>query len=387
MCNNQLLNPSKLPTSHQRNRSRISIPIIPENTNDIDLSQRRRANRKRLNGISHTDLRQHATRGGGVDTRLHAGGDAGAIVDAGETVLHAVCFFQACSVALGVLQRVRDLLSVRCIAGRGWVVRIRLGDKVRLQPQIQRFGNLQPRRVNIRNDNGGEVLRSSQRTGQKQTDSTRPENQRRRSLAQLLRELNLLPRRRMRAPNRMQTNRQRLHKRTTGIRNIFRQLMTHLRRMVGELHQRPVEMRKHLCAASELHLGADVVPACAAEDALPAGKADFQRDTVAYLERGDVGAEGCDCAGGFVAEAHGFADDEVAIAAVGVVVEVGAAEAGCADGDLDFCAGGRGEVSGFLFFVRVSLCLILLGCRTMRRSLAPWRTSAFVVDCVTVILI
>jgi hypothetical protein len=46
-----------------------------------------------------------------------------------------------------------------------------------------------------------------------------------------------------------------------------------------------------------------------------------------------------------VAEAHGLAHDEVAIAAVVVVVEVRAAETGCADGDLDFGAGGRGDGS------------------------------------------
>jgi hypothetical protein len=44
-----------------------------------------------------------------------------------------------------------------------------------------------------------------------------------------------------------------------------------------------------------------------------------------------------------VAETHWLAHDEVAIAAVGVVVQVGAAEAGGCDGDLDVCAGWSGN--------------------------------------------
>jgi hypothetical protein len=65
------------------------------------------------------------------------------------------------------------------------------------------------------------------------------------------------------------------------------------------------------------------------------------------LEGCYFGADGCDYAGGFVAETHRCADDEVAIAAVGVVVQVGAAEAGGCDGDLDVGAC-RGRDGAFL---------------------------------------
>lgn len=97
-------------------------------------------------------------------------------------------------------------------------------------------------------------------------------------------------------------------------------------------------MGEGLCGRAELHLRADVVAALFAEAALAAGEADFEGDSVADFEGCYFGADGCDCASGFVAETHWRAHDEVAIAAVGVVVQVGAAEASGCDGDLDVCA-------------------------------------------------
>jgi hypothetical protein len=49
-----------------------------------------------------------------------------------------------------------------------------------------------------------------------------------------------------------------------------------------------------------------------------------------------------------VAQGHGLAHEDVAVAEVPVVVQVGAAEAGAADGDLEVCWGGCGEGAGFL---------------------------------------
>lgn len=111
--------------------------------------------------------------------------------------------------------------------------------------------------------------------------------------------------------------------------------------MVGTFHEGAVEVGEEFRAAAELHLWADVIASLLAKGALTAGKPNFERDAVAHGVSGYSGADGCDDAGGFVAEAHGLAHHEVAIAAMGVVMQVGAAEAGSADGNLDFGAGWR----------------------------------------------
>jgi hypothetical protein len=49
-----------------------------------------------------------------------------------------------------------------------------------------------------------------------------------------------------------------------------------------------------------------------------------------------------------VAERHGLAHDDVAIAVVPVVVQVGAAEAGATDADLEVCGVGGEDGAGFL---------------------------------------
>lgn len=87
-------------------------------------------------------------------------------------------------------------------------------------------------------------------------------------------------------------------------------------------------MGHRLGTGAEPHRAADIVPPGAAECALVAGEADFEGDGVAWLEVGDVGADGCDDARRLVAEGEGFADENVAVAEVRKVVQVGAAEAG-----------------------------------------------------------
>jgi len=70
---------------------------------------------------------------------------------------------------------------------------------------------------------------------------------------------------------------------------------------------------------------------------------------------------------------------------VGVVVQVGAAEAGALDGDLDFVCGGGGEVASLLWVMLV-LCGSCIGMvpggLTIRRSLAPWRTLAWTLEAI-----
>lgn len=118
--------------------------------------------------------------------------------------------------------------------------------------------------------------------------------------------------------------------------------------MIHPFLQRPLEMRETLPTAPELDIFADVVASLLAAFALLAGEADFEGDFVAGLEGGDGGAHGGDDAGGFVAEGEGLADEDVAVAEVGVVVEVAAAEACGGDVDLDFVGGGWGDLTGFL---------------------------------------
>lgn len=77
--------------------------------------------------------------------------------------------------------------------------------------------------------------------------------------------------------------------------------MTHIRGVVGKLHQRAVKVRVDFGAASEFHLRADVIAALLAEGASATREADFHGYAVADLESGYVGADGCDGAGGLVA--------------------------------------------------------------------------------------
>lgn len=63
---------------------------------------------------------------------------------------------------------------------------------------------------------------------------------------------------------------------------------------------------------------------------------------------GDLAADGGDSAGGFVAEGERLADLDVAVAEVGEVVQVGAAEACGADLDEDVGGGKLGESAFFL---------------------------------------
>jgi hypothetical protein len=107
-------------------------------------------------------------------------------------------------------------------------------------------------------------------------------------------------------------------------------------------------MRKRLGRAAELHAATDIVPSLVAVLAALAGKTDLEGDAVAGAQGGDAIADGEDGAAGLVAEGERLADEDVAVAEVVEVVQVGAAEAGGLYGYLDFVAAGGGEVSGFL---------------------------------------
>lgn len=121
--------------------------------------------------------------------------------------------------------------------------------------------------------------------------------------------------------------------------------MTPPRRVIHHLLQRPLRMRIRLRGAAEPHAGTDIIPPLPTPLAFFARLAHLQRDLISYLPliRGHRGSDSHDDAGGFVAEGQGFADEDVAVAEVSVVVEVRAAEAGCVDCDLQVRGGGAGE--------------------------------------------
>lgn len=125
--------------------------------------------------------------------------------------------------------------------------------------------------------------------------------------------------------------------------------MAVLRRMVHPFLQRPLVMRPAPRRTPEPHLPADVVSSLLAAIALVAGDADFQCHAISGLEvdSRDGGANAHDHAGGFMAEGQGLLDGDVADAEVPVVVEVGAADGGGADFDLEL--GGRGRWKGTRF--------------------------------------
>ena len=76
-----------------------------------------------------------------------------------------------------------------------------------------------------------------------------------------------------------------------------------------------------LCGTAEAHVLAEVVAALGAVGAVVAHDTCLDRDALADDEVLDTGANGGDDACSFVAEDEGRLDDEVAVAAVGVVVD------------------------------------------------------------------
>lgn len=125
--------------------------------------------------------------------------------------------------------------------------------------------------------------------------------------------------------------------------------MTPPRPLHHHLLQRPLRVRRPaLGRAAKLHAAADVVAPRAAELARAARQADLERDAVAGGERRDLGPDGLHDAGGLVAEGQRLEHEDVAVAEVVVVVQVGAAEAGGGDLDEDGGGGERGDGAGFL---------------------------------------
>lgn len=133
--------------------------------------------------------------------------------------------------------------------------------------------------------------------------------------------------------------------------------MTPLGWVINPLLQRSLEMRETFCRTPKLHVLADIVASLFAAVAGIARHADFQGNAIADGEVGDGRADSGDDAGGLVAQGQGLADEDVAVAVVGVVVEVAAAEAGAVNCYLDFGCRGGGQVAGFLGLVSILFCV------------------------------
>lgn len=89
--------------------------------------------------------------------------------------------------------------------------------------------------------------------------------------------------------------------------------------MVDPVLERTLEMRERLRRAAESHALADVIPALFTQVACLTRQANLERYAVADFECADFRTDGCDLAGGLVAQCHRFFYQDVAIS---VVVEV-----------------------------------------------------------------
>lgn len=129
------------------------------------------------------------------------------------------------------------------------------------------------------------------------------------------------------------------------------QLVDEARRVGDDLLQGALGVGEGLGGTAEGHGAADVVAALAAQLARLAREADLEGDVVAGLQQvrlSHSGADGRDDAGRLVAQGQGLFDEDVAVAVVAEVVQVGTAEAGGLDGDEDVVGGEIGEGSFFL---------------------------------------
>lgn len=125
-------------------------------------------------------------------------------------------------------------------------------------------------------------------------------------------------------------------------------LVTPLGRVVDALLQRALEVRKRLCRAAEAHAAADVVAAVVAVLACVARDADLESNAVTRGQVLDSRADRYYSAAGLVAQRQGLLDNDVAVAVVVEVVQVGAAEASRLNSDLHLGSIGGGQIAVLL---------------------------------------
>lgn len=96
--------------------------------------------------------------------------------------------------------------------------------------------------------------------------------------------------------------------------------------MIDLFLQSPLEMGECLSTAPETHIGANVVTTFLTPLTFLARQSDFECYSVAWLEIRHRGANSGNDSGRFMAETERFANEDVAVAEVGVVVQIAAAE-------------------------------------------------------------
>jgi hypothetical protein len=106
--------------------------------------------------------------------------------------------------------------------------------------------------------------------------------------------------------------------------------------MVNPLLQRALKMRKRLCRTPKSQRLADVIPSLLTDLALETWEANLEGYSVPDPKVGDCGANCCDNARGFMAKGKRFLDDNITVAVVIKVVQVGTAETRSFDCDLNF---------------------------------------------------
>lgn len=299
---NFVLDPLENLVLQQLERCRVCKTIVSEHADKINFSERSSTNRQRLHGRSHANLDQHATRRGRIDACLDTRRDTRAVVHAREPVRHAMGLLDQVSGFLCRLQRIGRLF---CLGRILWRRRSRgAGDEGRFQTQVKGFCDLESACVDIGDDDTGKVLRYGERRGEEEAHGSSAEDERGCLLVQTAGQLDVLLGRRTRAAHGMQADGKRLGERTAQERDIVRQLMAHVLRVVGDLHQRAIKVREDFGARPEPHVDAEVVAVLFAEEASAAGDTDLERDAVADAQRFHVWADGRHDTRGLVARNH-----------------------------------------------------------------------------------
>lgn len=124
--------------------------------------------------------------------------------------------------------------------------------------------------------------------------------------------------------------------------------MTPLGRVVDELLKSSLSVREGLGRAAKLHALADVVSANGTQVTGLTWLADLERNVISDGKVCDIGGDSCNDTARFVAKSKGLLDENVAVAEVVVVVQVGTAESRSLDSDLDLASCKSGQSSFFL---------------------------------------
>lgn len=124
--------------------------------------------------------------------------------------------------------------------------------------------------------------------------------------------------------------------------------MAPLGRVVDELLKSSLSVREGLGRAAELHALADVVSPNGTQVTDLTWLADLERNVISDGKVCDIRGDSSNDTARFVAKSKGLLDENVAVAEVVVVVQVGTAESRSLDSDLDLASCKSRQSSFFL---------------------------------------